>query len=438
MMSSYHRRILVNPADIDSTTLVKLGSGSTSPGYYMYHGGVNPEGKLTTLQESQATEFWNDLPVKNYDFQTALGQYGQIRPQYHSLRRLHLFLHEWGPALAGMPATMPDQRPKGKEDVDTLRWCVRSDGKAGFVFVNNYERLKRLPPKKDVQFTIKIPSGLLTFPSAPVTVPSESRFFWPFGLDLGHGVRLAWATAQPVCAVTDGEVRTVFFAETKGVPAEFAFEGSTDLEARSGKVTRQDGHALIRGVKPGTGIALQASGAGGGKVQIVLLDDGDSLALWKLNWQGRERVFLSRAGVVVDGARLRLTSTEREQLKCGVFPAPAAVTSSGSKLRGKADGIFTCFAPKPARALSVRASFEEVQAAGPPRDIPLGKIKQPVAAAPEDADFDKAAVWRIKLPAGIDLGVDPFCASTTSATSPESCSTASWLRTSFITGTRSR
>jgi hypothetical protein len=73
MMNSYHRRILVNPADVDSTTLVKLGSGSTLPGYYMYHGGVNPEGKLTTLQESQDTEYWNDLPVKNYDFQTALG-----------------------------------------------------------------------------------------------------------------------------------------------------------------------------------------------------------------------------------------------------------------------------------------------------------------------------------------------------------------------------
>ena len=29
MMNSYHRRILVNPADVDSTTLVKLGSGST-------------------------------------------------------------------------------------------------------------------------------------------------------------------------------------------------------------------------------------------------------------------------------------------------------------------------------------------------------------------------------------------------------------------------
>jgi beta-galactosidase len=41
MMNSYHRRILVNPKDAESTTLIKLGSGSTLPGYYMYHGGAN-------------------------------------------------------------------------------------------------------------------------------------------------------------------------------------------------------------------------------------------------------------------------------------------------------------------------------------------------------------------------------------------------------------
>ncbi len=408
MMCSYHRRILVNPADVDSTTLVKLGSGSTSPGYYMYHGGVNPEGKLTTLQESQATEYWNDMPVKNYDFQTALGQYGQIRPQYHSLRRLHLFLHEWGPVLAGMPTTMPGQRPKGKDDVDTLRWCVRSDGRAGFVFVNNYERLKPLPTKQNVQFAIKLPTGLVTFPSAPVAVASESRFFWPFNFDLGSGVTLAWATAQPICAVNEGDTRTVFFAETKGVPAEFAFPNGTVLEARSGKMTRHDGHALVRGVKPGTYIALQASGPKGGKIQIVLLDDADSLALWKSAWQGRERVFLSRAGLIVDGARLRLTSTDREQLALGVLPAPAVVTSDGNTLRGKADGIFTRFEPHPPKSVSLKASFEKIQAAGPPRDIPLGKIKQPVAAAPEDRDFEKAAVWRLKLSADLDMTCDPL------------------------------
>ena len=32
-------------------------------------------------------------------------------------------------------------------------------GKSGFVFVNNYQRLQDMPPKKDVQFVINLPSG---------------------------------------------------------------------------------------------------------------------------------------------------------------------------------------------------------------------------------------------------------------------------------------
>jgi hypothetical protein len=410
MMSSYHRRIRVNAADVESTTLVKLGSGSTLPGYYMYHGGVNPEGRLTTLMESQATEFWNDMPVKNYDFQAPLGQYGQVRPQYHLLRRLHLFLQEWGPVLAEMPPTMPDQRPRGKDDFSTLRWSVRSDGHAGFVFVNNHQRLQPIAAKPGVQFALTLPSGPLTFPDPAVTIPADSRFIWPFNLDLGHGARLAWATAQPVCAVDEDGGRTVFFAETAGVSAEFAFDsGVSGLKALSGRLARRDdGRVLVRRVRPGSGAALRLSGTNGGTVQIVLLDNAESLALWKGAWQGRERVFLTRAGLVLDGDTLRLTSTDPAALNVAVFPAPASLASGGVSLRGRAEGVFRRFAPHPPRPLALKATAETIRSAGPARTIPFGRISQPVAAAPQDADFEQAAVWRIKLPAGVDLGADPI------------------------------
>lgn len=57
--------------DAYSLAVVKLGSGSNLLGYYMYHGGTNPEGKLTTLNENQRTPgtYNNDLPVMTYDFQ---------------------------------------------------------------------------------------------------------------------------------------------------------------------------------------------------------------------------------------------------------------------------------------------------------------------------------------------------------------------------------
>jgi beta-galactosidase len=409
MMNSYHRRILVNPRDIEATTLIKLGSGSTLLGYYMYHGGVNPEGKLTTLMESQDTGYWNDMPVKNYDFQAPLGQYGQIREQYHLLRRLHLFLHEWGATLAGMPATMPDQRPQGKSDVDTLRWSVRSDGNSGFVFVNNYQRLQVMPPKKDVQFTIKLPTGSLTFPDKPVTIPSDACLIWPFNLDLGHGVRLAWATAQPLTAIDDGNVHTVFFAEADGIPAQFAFEtNGPAIEAFTGRLTCEDNFNLLYDVNPGTKVAARIRLADGSCVQIVVLDPKTSLALWKGSLLGRDRVFLTEAGLVLDGDNMRLTTTSPTDLNVAIYPAPASLVDKGIDLAGKADGVFKHFTPPASQKVEFNTTFTKIQAAGPLREIPFGKIEQPVAVAPLDADFENAAVWQIKLPADLDLGTDPI------------------------------
>jgi len=59
-------------------------------------------------------------------------------------------------------------------------------------------------------------------------------------------------------------------------------------------------------------------------------------------------------------------------------------------------------ADKPAAAKPVAATVEQVRPAGPLREIRLGSIKQPVAAAPSAADFENAAVWRVKLPDGFD------------------------------------
>ncbi len=391
MLSSYHRRILINPKDIEATTIVKLGSGSTMPGYYMYHGGVNPSGKLTTLMESQATHYWNDVPVKNYDFQAPLGQYGQIREQYHLLRRLHLFLNEWGPALAEMPSTLPDQRPRGKNDMDTLRWSARSDGQSGFIFVNNYQHLQEMPPKKGAQFTLNLPGGQLKFPDHPVTVPSGACFIWPFNLDLAPGVRLRWATAQPLTAVDDGKTRTIFFAETEGVSAQFCF-GPND----------------VRALASGSGAAASFPLSDSHSARIVVLDSKSSLELWKGGWQGRDRIFLHRAGLVCDGDPLRLTSSNPADLNVAIYPAPPSVHFAEAEIAPQTEGVFQRFTPPAPHAVKMSATVNKLQEAGALRLIPLGQIGQPMAAAPLDSDFAQAAVWRVEMPASIDLASDPL------------------------------
>lgn len=353
MMSSYHRRILVDPRDIVSTTLVKLGSGSVSPGYYMYHGGTNPEGKRTTLMEEQGTAItnWNDMPVKNYDFQAPLGQYGQIRPHYAGLRRLHTFLHHFGARLAETGTALPDVRPTGKDDTTTLRWSVRGDDASGFLFVNNHERGRTLPAKPDVQFQVSFSGrGPLTLPTTPVTIPESAHFFWPLNFDLGEGGTLAWATAQPLAVTGEGRHATWYFFTTPGVPAEFVFRGVRVIAVRGKSDVRGDGFTRVLNVTPGREPALILNSS----IRVVLLDEADSLA-FNLDPQTGEVSFDNP-------------------------PAPTVTP--------------------------VTATL--VQPAGPAREIKPGQSKQPVAAMPADADFAAAAVWKITLPAGLDLSTNPL------------------------------
>ncbi len=431
MMSSYHRRILVDPLDIDSTTLVKLGSGSTSPGYYMYHGGTNPLGRLSTLMEDQSTAMthWNDMPVLNYDFQAPLGQYGQIRPHYHRLRRLHLFLQSFGAALARTAVALPDQRPAGRDDAATLRWSARSDGHRGFIFVNNHERGRALPPKAGVQFQLA-PLGL-TFPAQPVTVPTGAAFLWPFNLDLGSGVTLAYATAQPVTFLDDGATRTYVFAETPGIPAEFAFAPDQIASATQHRACQQpDDRLLFTEVGPAPDTAITVRATDGHEIRIVLLSDADSLALWRGRYRGRERLFIANATVTLafDGGNLRVTTTPRSETRQSSDRSAPDESLGGSRcatdscepLLGfpseglELDGLdrpqlFEPLAATLPTASTTPVALESLRPAGPPRVIGLGSMcPTPVAAAPRDADFEAAAVWRIKLPANLDLAANPL------------------------------
>ena len=344
MMSAYHRRIRMDPADIEATTLVKLGSGSNGPGYYMYHGGTNPEGR-TPLMESQdsASTNWNDLPVKNYDFQAPLGAAGQVRPHLQRLRRLHHFLHAYGESLAAMETSLPEHRPSGKEDAATLRWAARSDGHSAFVFVNNHERGRELPAKHGVKFRLEFPSGQpVEFPATAVNVPAGAGFIWPVRLALAENTFLEWASAQPVGRVRTGGRVTCYFAVTPGIPAEFAFRGAR-LEVHRGQVAPgPDGLTVATGIAPGRESAVTVNGT----VDCVLLNEADSLRL---------------TFDPVTGA----AAFDPEE--------PAAVVQT--------------LAPVP------------TQVAGPLRAIRRASTPHGVAAAPTDADFAAAARWRIPLPA---------------------------------------
>ena len=220
MMTSYHRRVYLYPEDAYAMALVKLGSGSNLLGYYMYHGGTNPDG-ATYLNECQRTPVtnYNDLPVKTYDFQAPLGEFGQTNPHYYTLRRIHLFMHDFGELLAPMIAVFPQaDKPAKKGDDTYLRWSYREKDGAAFVFFNNYERLQNLTAKSGVQFTV----GGRTFPRKPFTIPADAMGILPVNISLG-GATIDYATAQLMAQRDDN----IYLVAIDGITSEVSINGKT-------------------------------------------------------------------------------------------------------------------------------------------------------------------------------------------------------------------
>lgn len=215
---THHRRPIIDEMDIYALALVKLGSGNNMPGYYMYHGGTNKIGKLSTFNESKATGYPNDYPILSYDFQAALGEYGLVRGQYKLLKELHLFINDFMELLAPMDAYFAEAPINDKNDKTSLRYSMRKSGSGGFVFINNYQRLETLAGHENVMFE----ADGMVFPENGLTIRNGDCFVLPFNISLG-GLKLRYATCQLLC-VQNG----VYFFKQNGVnEPEFAFEDET-------------------------------------------------------------------------------------------------------------------------------------------------------------------------------------------------------------------
>ena len=215
---THHRRPIIKPMDIYAVSLVKLGDGNNLVGYYMYHGGTNKIGELSTFNETKVTGYPNDYPILSYDFQAPLSEYGEVREQYGLLNMLHMFVNDFGEEFAPMIA-VDSGNTVAADDTNSLRYGMRTDGKRGFVFVNHYQRLTELA---DIENAV-ISAGNVEFP--PIDVKGEVSFFMPFNMKMGDSV-LECATAQPLCKCDD----TYFFAEIPNIKAEYKFsKGSANI-----------------------------------------------------------------------------------------------------------------------------------------------------------------------------------------------------------------
>jgi len=208
LMDTYHRRYIIKGMDIYAMTLIMLCEGANLLGYYMYHGGINKLATDYTLQESKASGYPNDYPIISYDFQAPISSYNETRESYDLLNILHVFIKEYEDKLAKM-TYVEGQLQASASDFKSLRYGMRTDGQSGFVFINHYQRLHE---------DVVIDTGSVIFPSINVSGPIS--FFMPFNMDMGDGVILEYATAQPICKTGS----TWLFLEIPGIKPDFKFK----------------------------------------------------------------------------------------------------------------------------------------------------------------------------------------------------------------------
>lgn len=210
---THHRRPVASGKDIGAMSLTKLGSGVNLLGYYMYHGGTNPKGKLTTLQESRATGYLNDLPVWSYDFSAPIREYGQMSETLNEIKLLAMFVKDFGKELCEMDTVWEEEKKQKTEDFQFLRTAIRKKGNTGYLFVNNYQRRYSMKDHLQEKLEVKLDGEKICYP--PVDIKDKDFFFLPFNMPVGNGL-LKSALAVPLCKMENGrQMIYVFYTDVE-------------------------------------------------------------------------------------------------------------------------------------------------------------------------------------------------------------------------------
>lgn len=211
-----HRRPNISDKDGYGVAFAKFASGMNWMGYYMYHGGRNPN--YRPLQESKITLYPNNYPMIDYDFQAAISKDGKVRKQGDRLRLMHTFIANWD-------ENFPRTQAFFAKDKEMPYFSVRADEKSGYVFVSNYERGL---VTKDENLDIDIEIDNIKMNILGVKVPKDSMYFFQINAEIG-GVKFDYITAQPIMKVKEENALVAYFMKIDGTDVRISCDGNEAL-----------------------------------------------------------------------------------------------------------------------------------------------------------------------------------------------------------------
>ena len=291
----YQRRAVVPEEMAGENINLRLGCGANMMGYYMYTGGTNPVGKISTYQSSG--------PRISYDYQAPIREFGTLGTVMQETKKYNYFMNDIGTALAPAVAYLPTTN----QDRDNLQWAVRLNGNTGYLFCSNYLYKHSRKDYKNVQFSIKLKDETIRVPRQKVTVKNGTYFLWPFNQELSN-VLLKYSTTQPVCSLKEGNNHTYFFFEDDAIPGEYLIENKDirNIEVKNGSYRKEKDRYFINQLTPGKECIIKITKENGSTVRFVTLTEEESDHIWKGTIKGKKFVAITNSSLIYDNDKITL------------------------------------------------------------------------------------------------------------------------------------
>lgn len=291
----YHRRAVVPEEMAGENINLRLGCGANMMGYYMYVGGTNPVGKISTYQSSG--------PRVSYDYQAPIREFGTLGTVMQETKKYNYFMNDFGTTLAPAVAYLPTSN----QDRENLQWAIRLNESTGYLFCSNYLYKHTRKDYKNVQFSVKLKDETIRIPRKKVTVKGGTYFLWSFNQQFSE-VLLKYSTTQPVCSLKEGNTDTYFFFEDDFIPGEYMIgdKGIRNVEVKNGTSRKEKNGYFIDQLTPGKECTIEITKENGSKVRFVTLTEEESDHIWKGTVKGKAFVAITNSSLIYDNDRITL------------------------------------------------------------------------------------------------------------------------------------
>ncbi len=317
IMGTYTRRPVIPARSLEALANRFIGSGANGLGYYMYHGGSTPKGKLF---------YFNDevfgYPKISYDFQAPLSEYGKPVESLNRLKIYHYFLNDFANVLSPMQVILPKNVDDIKStDPKALRYSVRTKDDAAFLFMNNFQDHQERFDIENVKFKVKLKNKDIQIPEiGGFTLAKDESAIFPVNINI-LGVHFNYATAQILTTGTDKQGEFIVFFAPEGVKSEFSIsmQNGLKIKAKQCKVTSNKDRWLI---KSSTNEPFEFKVVNKDKtVRVLVLDKHSALNSWIVKMDGETKILISESFVISDSNSIELISLNNPVIDFKLYPS---------------------------------------------------------------------------------------------------------------------